>query len=75
MILTQFGKRVKVFCYDNAREYLAHPLVTFFQDERLHETSCAYTPQQNGIAEKKSPPTRYGSHALVYPQYSKKVLG
>ena len=39
---------------DNAKDFCDNELQTFFENEGIrHETSCAYTPQQNGLAERK----------------------
>ena len=40
---------------DDAREYLSQSFTTFMKShDILHQTSCAYTPQQNGVAERKN---------------------
>lgn len=42
---------LKVFGPDNALEYMSLTFKDFFTSQGiLHETSCAYTPQQNGVA-------------------------
>ena len=39
---------------DNAKDFLNRELREFFESEGIrHETSCHYTPQQNGLAERK----------------------
>ncbi|KAI3730786.1 hypothetical protein L1987_61963 [Smallanthus sonchifolius] len=54
LIKNQFGKTVKVFRSDNGTEFLNKQMKEFFDSEGiLHQTSCVYTPQQNGIAERK----------------------
>ena len=54
LIKRQFGKSVKGFRTDNAKDFLNNDLSEFFASEGLkHETSCPYTPQQNGLAERK----------------------
>ena len=55
MVITQFNTWVKVFHSDNGREFVNRSLATLFQEnEILHQTTYAYTPQQNGIAERKN---------------------
>ena len=55
MILTQFNTKVKVFHSDNGREFVNQSLAVFMtQHGILHQTTCVYTPQQNGIAERKN---------------------
>ena len=40
---------------DNAKEYLSGPFSSFLSSHGiLHQSSCAYTPQQNGVAEHKN---------------------
>ncbi|GJY90673.1 putative RNA-directed DNA polymerase [Tanacetum coccineum] len=54
MILTQFNKKIKVFRSDNGTEFVNNKLAVFFKEKGIiHETSCAHTPQQNGIVERK----------------------
>lgn len=55
MILTQFHTQVQVFHSDNGREFVNQSLENFFTSHGiLHQTTCVYTPQQNGIAERKN---------------------
>ncbi|CAM8966871.1 unnamed protein product [Rhodiola kirilowii] len=54
LINTQFGKSVKTFRSDNGGEFFNHKLTAFFQSKGcVHQSSCPYTPQQNGLAERK----------------------
>ena len=54
LIFTQFEKRVKVVRSDNGTEFVNNKMSTLFNNLGIiHQTSCAYTPQQNGIAERK----------------------
>ena len=40
---------------DNAREYFFAPFILFMsQHGILHRSSCAHTPQQNGVVERKN---------------------
>ena len=51
MIYTQFGVGFKAIHYDNAFEFC---MVDFFSAHGIiHYKSCAYTPQQNSIVERK----------------------
>ncbi|GJU89132.1 putative RNA-directed DNA polymerase [Tanacetum coccineum] len=46
--------KVKVFRSDNETEFINQTVNGFCANkEIIHQTSCAYTPQQNGIAERK----------------------
>ena len=53
-IQNQFGVSIRTFCSDNALEYLSSPFQQFMSHYGIiHQTSCPYTPQQNGVAERK----------------------
>lgn len=52
LVQTQFSKKVKTIKSDNGTEFLC--LSRFFQENGIpHDTSCVYTPQQNGRVERK----------------------
>ena len=54
MIKRQFDVYIKGFRIDNAKDFCNHELKEFFENEGIrHETLCPYTPQQNGLAERK----------------------
>ncbi|VVA40539.1 PREDICTED: Retrovirus-related Pol poly from transposon, partial [Prunus dulcis] len=55
MVETQFHARIQVLRSDNDGEFLNHDLNQFLQDhDIIHQRSCPYTPQQNGVAERKN---------------------
>jgi transposase InsO family protein len=54
-VTNQFDAKIKVLRSDNGGEYTS----TKFKDHLskhgiIHQTSCPYTPQQNGVAERKN---------------------
>nr|CAN62317.1 hypothetical protein VITISV_026526 [Vitis vinifera] len=54
-IQTQFNVSIQVLRSNNAREYFSTPFTSFMsQHGILHQSSCAHTPQQNGVAERKN---------------------
>ncbi|KAK9069971.1 hypothetical protein SSX86_010369 [Deinandra increscens subsp. villosa] len=54
LIETQFHKRIKAFRSDNGTEFINKQLSDFVKNKGIvHQTTCAYTPQQNGIVERK----------------------
>ena len=54
LIKRQFGRPVKGLRTDNAKDFLNNELGEFLTSEgSKHETSCPYTPQQNGLAKRK----------------------
>ncbi|RVW60653.1 Retrovirus-related Pol polyprotein from transposon TNT 1-94 [Vitis vinifera] len=59
--LSKFQKMVPRFFHfvvasvDNAREYFSAQFTSFMSHHGiLHQSSCAHTPQQNGVAERKN---------------------
>ena len=54
-IRTQFNTSIRILRSDNAKEYFSTPFSSFMSSHGiLHQSSCAYTPQQNGVAERKN---------------------
>ncbi|KAK1408324.1 hypothetical protein QVD17_39996 [Tagetes erecta] len=54
MLKTQFNATVKIFRSDNGTEFVNNQTYDFFRKQGIiHQTSCSYTPQQNGVAERK----------------------
>jgi len=55
MIQNQFSAKIRVLRSDSRGEFINHQFKAFFQQQGLlYETSCAQTPQQNGVAEQKN---------------------
>ncbi|XP_071728721.1 uncharacterized protein [Rutidosis leptorrhynchoides] len=53
-LFTQFQKRIKMIRSDNGSEFLNTNMTNFtIKNGIIHLTSCVYTPQQNGIVERK----------------------
>ncbi|KAJ0575491.1 putative RNA-directed DNA polymerase [Helianthus annuus] len=54
LVLTQFKKKVKMFRSDNGTEFINSQMNMFCKQKGIiHQTSCSYTPQQNGVVERK----------------------
>ena len=54
-IQTQFNISIRVLRSDNTREYFSTPFTSLMsQHGIIHQSSCAHTPQQNGVAERKN---------------------
>lgn len=54
MINTQFSLKVKVIRTDNALDFFKHECASLFASLGvLHQSSCPFIPQQNGIVERK----------------------
>ena len=55
MILTQFQSWIQILRSDNGGEYVNNSMKKFCSENGvIHQTSCSYTPQQNGVAERKN---------------------
>ncbi|KAI5341512.1 hypothetical protein L3X38_020786 [Prunus dulcis] len=55
MVSTQFHASLKVFRTDNGGEYVNHTLTQFFCDQDIiHQTTTPFTPQYNGVSERKN---------------------
>ena len=54
-IHTQFNTFIRILRSDNAKEYFSMSFSSFMSShEILHQSSCAYTPQPNGVADRKN---------------------
>ena len=55
MVARQYGAHIQVLRSDNGREYVNSELSYFMTTHGIiHQTTCPYTPQQNGVAERKN---------------------
>jgi transposase InsO family protein len=51
----EFGLRIKKIRSDNGTEFKNSQIEGFFEEEAIrHEFSSSYTPQQNGVMERKN---------------------
>ncbi|CAM8930983.1 unnamed protein product [Rhodiola kirilowii] len=54
MVNNQFDRKIKFFRTDNGAEFFSNSVTQFLaQAWCIHQSSCVYTPQQNGIVERK----------------------
>jgi Reverse transcriptase (RNA-dependent DNA polymerase)/Integrase core domain len=52
---TQFGRKIKILRSDQGGEYTCHSLQNYLKNEGIRfQSTVAYTPQQNGNAERKN---------------------
>ena len=66
MVRTQFGKRIKVFRSDGAREYLFMPFCDLlFAYGSLSQQSYPHTPAYNGVTEQNHRHILETTHALL----------
>ena len=54
-VTNHYQAKIKIFRSDNGGEYIGQAFKQHLsQYGILHQTSCPYTPQQNGVAERKN---------------------
>ncbi|KAM0019556.1 putative RNA-directed DNA polymerase [Helianthus debilis subsp. tardiflorus] len=67
LVITQFKRRIKVFRSDNGTEFVNNQMNMFCKSKGiLHQTSCSYTPQQNGVVERKHRHLLNTARALMF---------
>ncbi|KAJ0484991.1 putative RNA-directed DNA polymerase [Helianthus annuus] len=67
LVLTQFKKKIKIIRSDNGTEFVNNQMHSFCISKGiLHQTSCAYTPQQNGVVERKHGHLLNTARALMF---------
>jgi transposase InsO family protein len=55
LIETQYNKRIKTLRTDNGTKFINQNFSNFTKLKRIiHQTMCIYTPQQNGVSERKN---------------------
>ena len=65
-IRTQFNTSIRILRSDNVKEYLSASISSFMSSHGiLHQSSCAYTPQQNGVVEHKNCHLVETTHTLL----------
>ena len=53
--MLEFNTSVRILRSDNAKEYFSMPFSSYMSSHGiLHQSSCAYTPQQHRVAERKN---------------------
>lgn len=61
LVENQTGKKIKVLRLDNGGEYTSREFVDFCASEGIRrEFTIAYTPQQNGVTERKNGVIHWG---------------
>ena len=67
-VRTQFNNSICILLSDNAKEYIYGPFFSFMSSHGIfHQSSCAYTPQQNGVAERKNRHLVETACTLLFP--------
>ncbi|KAL2230846.1 UNVERIFIED_CONTAM: Retrovirus-related Pol polyprotein from transposon RE1 [Sesamum indicum] len=68
--VTQFGTQIKCIQTDNGTEFLSSSFQELLHKNGIiHEKSCVYTPQQNGVVERKHRHLLEVARALMFQSY------
>ncbi|XP_019188788.1 PREDICTED: uncharacterized protein LOC109183026 [Ipomoea nil] len=75
MVKTQFNNMVRVLRSDNGTEYFSRTFSNYMsQSGMIHQSSCVGTPQQNGVAERKTRHLLEVARALLFQMKVPKVF-
>ncbi|KAL0412449.1 UNVERIFIED_CONTAM: Retrovirus-related Pol polyprotein from transposon RE2 [Sesamum radiatum] len=67
MVLAQFSMNIKVVRTDNGSKFLSEKCQSFFLAKGIiHHRSCPYSPQQNGVVERKHKHLLQIARALMF---------
>ena len=70
MVRSQFGRSIKIFRSDGAREYLSSEFRSIHASAgTLPQQSCPYTPAPNGVAEQKHRHLLKTTRALLFEAF------
>ena len=55
MVDTKYQRQIRMLQSDNGTEYMDRSFESFLREYGIrHQTSCTYTPKQNGLVERKN---------------------
>ena len=75
-IQTQFNTFIRILRRIEAKKYLSMSFSSFMSSHRiLHQSSCAYTPQHNGVAERKNRHLVETARTLLHHKVPQRFLG
>ena len=67
MVENQFKTNVQFIRSDNGLEFVNQESILYFQSRgKLHQKYCPYTPQQNGVVERKHKHLLETARALLF---------
>lgn len=76
MIENQFDTTLKIIRSDNGLEFINNEAASYFQSKGIiHQKSCPYTPQQNGVVERKHKYLLETARALMFHSHLPKNIG
>ena len=75
LLQNQFDTTPKCFRSDNARDFFNRQVSSFFEDTGIvHESSCPYTPEQNGASKRKIRHLMEVARAMMFTSHAPKHL-
>ncbi|RVW53763.1 Retrovirus-related Pol polyprotein from transposon TNT 1-94 [Vitis vinifera] len=75
MVETQSGQKVKVLRTDNGGEYTSKEFNVFCQEARyVHQLIAPYSPQQNGVSERKNRTVMEMARCMLFEKKLPKLL-
>jgi len=75
LVENQTGKKIKILRTDNGTKYESNEFNDYCREASIkRETTTAYTPEQNGVAERKNRSIIEATHAMLHDQGLSKFL-
>ena len=75
LVENQTRKKIKILRNDNGTEYESNEFNDYFREADIkRETTTAYTPEQNGVAERKNQTISEATRAMLHDQGLPKFL-
>nr|ADK92880.1 retrotransposon 4 protein [Hypericum perforatum] len=72
LVRNQFDKKIKILRTDNGTKYMGGFKDYLKKFGIIHQTTCVYTPQQNGVAERKNRHLLNVARAMMFKMNVKK---
>jgi transposase InsO family protein len=67
LVEIQYNKKIKILRTDNGTKFINQSFSNFTNSKGIiHQTSCVYTPQQNGVSERKNHHLLEMTRALLF---------
>jgi IS30 family transposase len=72
---TQFDKKIKTLRTDNGTEFVNQKFSNFLKQKGIvRQTTCVYTPQQNGVSERKNRHIMEMTRSLLFQSNVSKIF-
>ena len=75
LVETQYNKKIKILRTDNGTEFINQNFENFTNSKGIiHQTSYVYTPQQNGVSERKNRHLLEMTRILLFQNHVPKIF-